>query len=149
MKIKILTITLLFLLFTLPARAGGPIDPRFEGVWVATESCQIDNVLGSGAYPPENVPATIVIDPASGMMGVLSGLGPGKYKISQSQSKGNKIYFSSHLTGTGRTQGTFILSADGNTITENGFGLWPCKPYACTCTIKGTFHRKGPAPKKN
>ena len=148
MKIKTLAISLMFLLGTLPARAGGPIDPRFEGVWEGREAYQIQNTGGAGAYPPEYMTATIVIDPASGMLGVLGGLGPGKYKLSTSQSKGNKVYFSSALTGNGRNQGTFILSEDGNTITEHGFGLWPCKPYSCTCSIKATFHRKGKAPKK-
>jgi hypothetical protein len=68
--------------------------------------------------------------------------------ISKSQSKGSKIFFSSARSGTGRNQGTFTLSADGNTMTESGFGLWPCKPYACQCSITATFHRKGGAPKK-
>lgn len=148
MKVKTLAISLMFLLGTLPARAGGPIDPRFEGVWEGREAYQIENTATQNAYPPEHMTATIVIDPAGGMFGVLGGLGPGKYKISASQSKGNKIFFSSALTGKGRTQATFILSEDGNTITEKGFGLWPCKPYSCTCSITATLHRKGKAPKK-
>ena len=148
MKIKIPAVCLMFLIGTLPARAGGPIDPRFEGVWEGTETYQVENSATQNGYPPQYMTATIVIDPAGGMFGVLGGLGPGKYQISKSQSKGAKLFFSSALTGTGRTQGTFVLSADGNTLTENGFGLWPCKPYSCTCTIKATFHRKGKAPKK-
>jgi hypothetical protein len=148
MKAKALIISLMFLFGTLPVRAGGPIDPRFEGIWEGREAYKIENIGGGGTYPPDYANATIVIDPAGGQFGVLSGLGPGKYVISASQSKGNKIFFSAARSGTGRNQGTFILSADGNTITETGYGLWPCKPYACQCSITATFHRKGGAAKK-
>ena len=148
MKIKTLAISSIFLMSTLPVRAGGPIDPRFEGVWEAREAYKIENIGGGGTYPPDYAICTLVIDPSGGQLGVLGGLGPGKYMISKSQSKGNKIFFSSARSGTGRNQGTFVLSEDGNTITENGFGLWPCKPYACQCSITATFHRKGGAPTK-
>jgi len=83
-----------------------------------------------------------VIDPKSKAFGVLAGLGKGKYEATK-DSNGTKLNFKSHLTGSGRHQLTLVLSADGNTITETGFGTYPCKPYACTCSIKGTLRRKG------
>jgi len=86
--------------------------------------------------------ASIVIGPNGKELGVIEGLGPGKYMMS-SRSNGNKLVFASALSGTGRTSGTFILSADGNTMTETGFGLWNGRPYSAECSIKGTFHRKG------
>jgi hypothetical protein len=91
---------------------------------------------------PTHTTASIVIGPGGKEFGVLEGLGPGKYMVSP-KSNGNKLVFKAHLSGTGRTSCTFVLSADGSTITETGFGLLPGKPYAVECSISGTFHRKG------
>jgi hypothetical protein len=141
MKLTILAITILSA-FSLFAAPSAQVDPRFQGVWVGRETYAINNSATQQGEPPQYMTATIVIDPPSGMFGVLQGLGPGKYKIAD-RSKGNKIFFASHLSGTGRTNCTFTLSADGNTLTETGFGLYPCKPYACECNITATLHRKG------
>jgi hypothetical protein len=142
MKLKISASLFLFTIVSSTAPAG-PIDPRFEGVWVGTEMYRIENSATQQGQPGGRMQATIVIDPAGKMFGVLQGLGPGKYNISESRSGGNKVFFASHLTGTGRTNCTFVLSADGNTLTEKGFGLLPCKPYSCQCSIEATLHRKG------
>jgi hypothetical protein len=141
MKFTILAITFLPA-FSLCAEPSAQVDPRFQGVWVGMETYSINTSATQQAQPPEHMAATVVIDPASGAFGVLQGLGPGKYKIAE-RSRGNKIFFASHLSGTGRTGCTFTLSADGNTLTETGFGLYPCKPYACECNITATLHRKG------
>jgi hypothetical protein len=142
MKIKILAIICLFTI-ALSTAPAGQIDPRFEGVWEGLETYNIPNTAHQTGQGSEHMTAIIAIDPAGGAFGVLQGLGTGKYKISESVSHGNKLFFASHLSGRGRTNCTFILSADGNTMTERGFGLLPCKPYACECDITGTFHRKG------
>lgn len=140
MKSKFLIIPFAFS-FLLTAQAGTP-DPRFEGVWVGNETYTVNlsstQLAGS---EPVRTSAAIVIGPGGKEFGVIEGLGPGKY-LTTSRSNGNKLIFASHLSGTGRTSGTFELSADGNTITENGFGLLPGRPYAVECSIKGTFHRK-------
>jgi len=123
------------------AIAGQP-DPRFEGVWVGTESYSVFKSATQDGQSAPSAEVMIVIDPKGMQFGVLSGLGPGKYKLS-SGSNGNKIWFSEGKSGTGRNKTTFVLSADGNTITETGFGLYPCKPYACECELKATLHRRG------
>jgi hypothetical protein len=123
---------------------AGELDPRFEGIWVGTETYQIEASRTQPGYSPERMEAMIAIDPAGKAFGVLSGLGKGKYMAGK-DSSGTKLNFSSQLTGTGRNKLTLILSADGTTISETGFGTYPCRPYACTCRITGTFHRK---PKK-
>ena len=118
------------------------LDPRFEGMWVGMETYSINTSATQQAHPPIRQEATIVVDPKGRMFGVLQGLGRGKYEATKNSS-GTKLSFKSHLTGSGRNQLTLTLSPDGNTITETGFGTYPCKPYACTCDITGTLHRKG------
>jgi hypothetical protein len=122
--------------------AAGQVDPRFEGVWVGTESYGIFNTATQAGQSTRPEQAVIVIDPAGMQFGVLAGLGPGKYKL-KTRSGGNKIWFEDTRSGTGRNKTTFVLSADGNTITETGFGLYPCLPYSCECEIKATLHRRG------
>jgi hypothetical protein len=127
--------------FALNSAFGGQPDPRFEGVWVGMESYGIFNTATQQGQSTRPGPATIVIDPAGMQFGVIGGLGIGKYKLNP-RSNGNKIWFEQGRSGTGRNKTTFVLSADGNTITETGFGLYPCVPYACECEIKATLHRK-------
>jgi len=141
MKATIFAIILLLILGFAISFAG-ELDPRFEGVWVGTESYEIETSRTQQAYPAQRMEAMIVIDPGSKAFGVLAGLGKGKYEGTK-DSSGTKLNFRSHLTGSGRNQITLVLSADGSTITETGFGTYPCKPYACTCRITGTLHRKG------
>ena len=141
MKTAILTVIVLFI-GNVAVSLAGELDPRFEGIWVGTETYQIEASKTQTGYSPDRMEATIVIDPKGRAFGVLGGLGKGKYEVTK-DSSGPKLNFKSHLTGSGRNQLTLILSADGNTITETGFGTYPCKPYACTCTIKATLHRKG------
>src|SRR3954468_8665289 len=142
MKLNISLVIFVFIVGIAQAPAG-QIDPRFEGMWVGSETYAIYKTATQNASPSQHMDTAIVIDPAGGMFGVLAGLGPGKYKISPSQSHGRKLFFASHLTGTGRNNTTFELSEDGNTIIEHGFGVFPCIPYACECSITATLHRKG------
>src|SRR4029078_3678303 len=121
---------------------AGELDPRFVGVWGGRETYTIEASRTQDGRPPQHMEATIVIDPNSKAFGVLAGLGKGKYEATK-DSSGTKLNFQSHLTGTGRNQLAFVLSTDGTTIAETGFGTYPCRPYACTCTIKGTFQRRG------
>jgi hypothetical protein len=141
MKANIFAISLVFTIGLLTARAGQP-DPRFEGVWIGNEIYTVylsaNQLAGS---EPTRMTALIAIGEGGKVFGVLQGLGPGRYEVS-SGSDGNKLIFKSHRTGTGRTSCTFVLSADGNTLTETGFGLLPGKPYAVECSISGTLHRR-------
>jgi hypothetical protein len=141
MKATILVVTLLLIL-AFSISLAGELDPRFEGVWVGTETYQIEASRTQQGYSPDRMEAIIVIDPAGKAFGVLAGLGKGKYEATKNSS-GTKLNFNSQLTGSGRNKLTLVLSPDGTTISESGFGTYPCKPYACTCRISGTFHRKG------
>jgi hypothetical protein len=138
-KTAVLTFTFLLALgvfVPVHVQAGSP----FDGLWVGDETYTVYQSATQHANSgPTRVQAMIVIGENGTAFGVLSGLGPGRYACKQ---KGNKLTFASHLTGTGRTSCTFTLSADGNTLTETGFGLLPGSPYAVECTIAGTFHRK-------
>ena len=145
MKLKTITASLLILLGISIALAA-ELDPRFEGVWMGMESYKIEASATQPGYAPERMEAALVIDPKGRQFGVIEGLGKGKYLASK-DSSGTTLKFSSNLTGSGRNKLTLTLSADGNTITESGFGTYPCKPYACTCSISGTFHRRGAAKK--
>jgi hypothetical protein len=141
MKKYLLAISLVFALVVSVTRAGTP-DPRFEGVWVGPETyTAYYSVSQQGTFEPVHMTALIAIGPGGKTFGVLQGLGPGRYDVS-SKSDGSKLMFKSTLSGTGRNNCTFVLSADGNTLTETGFGLLPAKPYAITCNITGTLHRK-------
>ena len=140
MKAKNFAIGLVFLLVLSTALAGRP-DPRFEGVWVGTETYQAYNSATQFGGEPVHMTAMIAIGEGGKVFGVLQGLGPGKYETSSS-SDGNKLKFHSTLSGTGRSSLTFVLSADGNTITETGFGLLPATRAAVNCSISGTLHRR-------
>jgi hypothetical protein len=141
MKRKIFAISLGFSLGLSSLPAGQP-DPRFEGVWLGTETYKVEVSATQNPGSPAQMTALIAIADGGKTFGVLQGLGPGRYQVSPS-STGNKLSFKSHLSGTGRTSCTFVLSPDGNTLTETGFGLLPGKPYAVNCSISGTFHRQG------
>ena|ERR1700731_504557 len=140
MKASIFVISLAFSL-GLPTVRAGQLDPRFEGVWVGTESYTVYVSATQTPSPPVRMTALIAIVDGGKTFGVLQGLGPGRYEVSPG-SEGNKLSFKSHLSGTGRTSCTFVLSPDGNTLTETGFGLLPGKPYAANCSINGTLHRQ-------
>lgn len=141
MKTTILVVNLVLVL-AFSISLAGELDSRFEGVWVGTETYQVEASATQTGFPPQRMDAMIVIDPAGKAFGVLAGLGKGKYEATK-DSSGTKLNFNSHLTGSGRHKLTLVLSPDGTTISESGFGTYPCKPYACTCRITGTFHRKG------
>ena len=145
MKLKTIAASLLIVIGISIAFAA-ELDPRFEGVWIGRETYKIEASATQDGRPPRQMEAAIVIDPKSKQFGVIEGLGKGKYEATK-DSSGTALKFSSNLTGSGRNKLTFDLSADGSTITETGFGTYPCKPYACTCTISGTFHRRGGAKK--
>ena len=124
MKRTILTLILLCTM-GLPIARASDLDPRFEGVWVGTETYTVEASATQQGFPPVSLQTVIVIDPASKAFGVLAGLGKGKYEGTKNSS-GNKLMFNSQLTGTGRNKVTFVLSSDGNTISETGFGTYPC-----------------------
>src|SRR4051812_1260970 len=86
------------------ATAGQP-DPRFEGVWVGTETYAIFTTATQSGQSTQPGQATIVIDPAGMQFGVLGGLGPGKYKLNP-KSGGNKIWFEQVRSGSGRNKTT-------------------------------------------
>jgi hypothetical protein len=139
---KRISLAVILVVFCSSGAWAGQPDPRFEGVWVGSETYTV-NVSGTQLpEPPTHATALIAIAQGGKEFGVLQGLGPGKYPTSP-QSGGNKLLFKSNLTGTGRTSCTLMLSPDGTTITETGFGVMAGKPHAKECSINGTFHRKG------
>ena len=141
MRKNVFILSLALTLIWSTANSGTP-DPRFEGVWVGTETYASHiNAVHHSAFEPARMTAMIAIADGGKTFGVIQGLGPGRYDASP-KSDGNKLFFKSVLSGTGRTSCTFVLSPDGNTLTETGFGLYPAKPYAIDCEITGTLHRR-------
>jgi hypothetical protein len=142
MKTIVLASTALLTFAASTTSFAGQPDPRFEGVWMGSETYSVDVSGTQLPEPPTHATALIAIGRGGKEFGMLQGLGPGRYQTSP-KSDGNKLLFKSNLTGTGRTSCTFTLSPDGNTLTETGFGVMAAKPHAKECSITGTFHRKG------
>jgi len=82
---------------------------------------------------------------------VGEGLEPGRYELSVS-GEDNTLSFEvtrrPRSPRYGRTRGKFVLAADGNTLTETASAIVSARAFgsgrgAVTCSISGTFHRKG------
>ena len=143
MKTNILAI-IFVLRLGLSAVEAGEVDSRFRGIWVGEETFTVPGTSYQFAHAPFKKPAVIAIGEKGKMFGVLQGLNPGRYYISP-WSKGNKLIIKNNpdMYGGGRFDGAFVLSADGNTITETGNGLLKAyEMHAVNCTITGTFHRQ-------
>jgi hypothetical protein len=82
---------------------------------------------------------------------VGQGLEPGRYKLSVSGGDNTLSFEVTRRPRSpryGRTRGKFVLSADGNTLTETASAIVPARVLgsggeAVTCSFTGTFHRKG------
>ncbi|MEY2484945.1 MAG: hypothetical protein QOH39_593 [Verrucomicrobiota bacterium] len=143
MKTNILAISLALSL-GLSAASAGQVDPRFRGVWAGEETFVVVATSYQYGYKPLKYSATLAIGEEGKLFGVLKGIGTGRYYVSP-WSNGNKLVIkhSPSIYGEGRYDGNFVLSADGNTLTETGLGLLPGSPLSVTCSITGTFHRQG------
>ena len=141
MKRKIFAGAVLFTVGLSGVRAGQP-DPRFAGVWIGTETYTVYGNRDQWAHAPFRELAAIAISQDRKTLGVLRGLGSGRYDVSP-KSNGSKLIIHSKANRVGRNNSTFVLSADGDTVTETGFGLLPGTPFAVTCSIRGTFERQG------
>jgi len=141
MKAKIFAIGLLLNLDLSAALAGQP-DPRFEGVWVGVETYTVYGNRSQWANAPIQQSAVIAIGGAGKVFAVVQGLTPGRYDVSP-ESDANKLKLKRSIYLGGRTNGTFVLSSDGSTLTETGFGYLPGRPRGVSCSIAATFHRQG------
>src|SRR5579864_8293209 len=141
------------------AIAGG-VDPRFDGKWVGVERFDVSSAGTrdwAGATPESTT--MIVIGRSGQLLGVLSGLGPGRYEVSP-KSAGNTLMFDmpNHKAGEnyiGRKDCTLTLSADGSTLKEEGYALVPIHPHADSnanhgivrtamlCQVTAVFKRVG------
>ena len=109
------------------------IDPRFDGKWIGTETFYHNNSMETWAGKTPQVKAILVIADHGKTIGFVAGFAPGKYIISP-KSKGNTILFDSALR-----KAKLTLSADGNTITEDG----AVAINHVLCEVNTTFHRYG------
>jgi len=109
----IAAVTVRFVVASSPSDPQG-IDPRFDGRWVGVETFRLNNADESWQGGPPQIQAVLVIAKSGTMVGFISGFAPGRYIISP-KSKGNAIWFDSE-----RRKAKLTLSADGNTIKEEG-----------------------------
>ena len=109
------------------------IDPRFDGKWIGTETFYHNNSIETWAGKAPQVKAILVIADHGKTIGFIAGFAPGKYIISP-KSKGNTIFFDSALR-----KAKLTLSADGNTITEDG----AVAINHLLCEVNTKFHRYG------
>jgi len=146
MKELAITLSLTFVLF---ASAGQP-GSQFDGVWVGVEHYQVYSHAGRGyivyGSAPRQQPAQIGFADSGKIFAVGEGFMPGRYELSVS-GKGNTLSFEVTrrplFPSYGRARGKFVLSADGNTLTETATAIVPASRGTVTCNITGTFHRKG------
>lgn len=136
------------LIFLCLARLGyaGEVDPRFEGIWVGIETFQAPaNFMQKGEAPFQKA-VVIAIRDLGKLVGVVQGVGVGRYQIWEQRTKGNTLgfrRFGPPNLDVGRHEGTLTLSPDGNTVTEKGFALVPGTPNPLMCNITATLHRQG------
>lgn len=147
MKELAITFSFTFVLF---ASAGQP-GSRFDGVWVGVEHYEVYSHAGPGYQLWGGVPrqqhAEIGFADSGKTFAVGEGLEPGWYELSVS-GKDNTLSFEvtrrPRSPRYGRTRGKFVLSADGNTLTETASAIFLARRAGTvTCSITGTFHRKG------
>jgi hypothetical protein len=140
-----------FLLLFLSAHfvRAGEVDPRFEGIWVGVETFQVPASLAQIGSAPFQKPVVIAIGDSGKIIGVVQGFCYGRYEVWGDRSSGNRLQFkllgfhNALLNAPVRSLGTLTLSADGNSITEKGFGALPGIPRPVICVITATLHRQG------
>jgi hypothetical protein len=120
---------------------AGEVDHRFEGIWAGVETFQVDaNIRQKGDTISK--PCLIAIADRGKLVGIVQGLFPARYSVSDKGSGGNKLVFFG-----GARASTLVLAADGNTLTERGTAYLPgIRGNANTVlqsTVTGTFHRQG------
>ena len=132
---------------------GGAPDPRFEGIWKGVETLQVPATLAQVSGSPMQKQTVIAIGAQGGILAVVQGLYPGRYKVltnwsstRHEPSSGSRMAFTTFpnlIRGPlHRGQCELQLSADGNTLTEYGLAGLPGTPLPVFCEIKGIFHRE-------
>jgi hypothetical protein len=135
-KSKLLAIILLPSLG--PAVAfGGQVDPRFDGRWVGVETFKYNDGHFELEGKAPQISTRIGIADSGQLFGVLAGFAPGRYIISD-KSHGNAIMVHSSLRNC-----KFVLSADGNTLKEDGLVTIYTNLGLAGCQVWATFHRVG------
>ncbi|HET9418212.1 MAG TPA: hypothetical protein VFO30_02645 [Chthoniobacterales bacterium] len=146
MKKDLLAASLL-LSFGLSTASGGQSDPRFYGVWVGEETHEIPARppsplhAGQTGVAPVKKSAVLLI----GDYGKTLAFGQGRVLVKDEVTawwRKNRLDWRQYLAYSGRDHGTLVLSADGNTLTENAVAILPGNPGPVTCNITGTFHRE-------
>ena len=133
------------------ALAGQP-DPRFDGVWIGTETFHRGDKVAFNPNDPTAKRATIAIAESGKRLGIVDGPGRGQYEIA-AETNGNLLTY--QVPGWDKSMREKLrmlpgrhckltLSADGKTLTEDGIettathGSMP----ADFQNIKGVFHRQ-------
>jgi hypothetical protein len=130
--------------------SAGQLGSRFDGVWMGVERYHVYSHAGPGYIfyggAPRQQHAEIGFADSGKIFAVGEGFMPGRYELSVSE-KGNTLSFEVTrrplFPSVGRARGKFVLSADGNTLTETASAIVPASRGTVTCNITGTFHRKG------
>jgi len=119
---------------------AGDVNHRFEGIWGGVETFQVDaNIRQKGDTISK--PCLIAIADGGKLVGIVQGLFPARYSVSDKESSGNKLVFFG-----GARASTLVLAADGNTLTERGTAYLPgIRGNANTVlqsTVTATLHRQ-------
>jgi hypothetical protein len=130
---------------------AGDVDPRFDGIWVGRE------MFAFGAPGIVNIRVHTTYTTEFGIanhgktIAFTQGWKAGRYEVVPEKSGGNKLVF--QMPGTngdkllflGRQHCTLRLSADGNTIKEQGFAILSIdrNGRGTRGSMWGTFHREG------
>lgn len=115
---------------------GGQVDARFDGQWVGVEMFRyVDGISTLSGVPQAT--AMLGIADSGQLFGVLGGLEPGRYIISDKSHENKIVIYSSRRTGT------FTLSRDGSTVKELGRVVLNTNMGPRSCIVWATFHRVG------
>jgi hypothetical protein len=134
LKSKLLAAILLLLPIVNPTVAtGGELDPRFDGKWVGVETMMYNDGHFTLAGKAPQMNTMVAIANSGQLFGIVEGFAPGRYLISD-KSQGNRI-----IVESSQRSCKFVLSADGNTVKEDGNIFLHRIRYQ----VWATFHRIG------
>lgn len=133
------------------AASGGEIDARFDGRWIGVETFRYRSYRSMPRIQTSYIQSTTVIGivHSGKMFGVLSGFAPGRYEVSPKSSGKTLIFQAPNTKGDtllylGRQRCTLTLSADGNTLKEQGIAILnPWSHPALSAEVWATFRRQG------
>jgi hypothetical protein len=137
---------------TLTTSLAGQPDRRFDGVWVGIETFHRGDAI---PFNPKDAIAkrtVIAIADSGKRLGIVEGANPGQYQVT-TDSNGPILWYQvpgwdTSLRATLRMKPgrrcKLTLSADGNTLTEDGLNTTATKGAnpADFQNIKGLFHRQ-------